>query len=75
LPNSTAAFPANATIAGAFAVELLAALRHEAPLASIRFAPEGEVDDEALREGRTDIHIGARRHACPGAPELATFAG
>lgn len=56
---------ASETIAGAFAVELLTALRQEAPLASIRFAPEGEGDDEALREGRIDIHLGALRTAGP----------
>jgi DNA-binding transcriptional LysR family regulator len=53
------------TIAGAFAVDLLSALKRVAPLVSVRFAPEGEGDDEALREGRIDIHIGALRKAGP----------
>jgi len=56
---------AGETIAGAFGVELLSRLRREAPLVSVRFAPEGDGDDDALREGRIDIHIGALRQLGP----------
>jgi DNA-binding transcriptional LysR family regulator len=56
---------ANEAFAGAFAATLLAKLRAEAPLASLRFAPEGEADDDALREGRIDLDIGALRAMGP----------
>ncbi|WAC61294.1 LysR family transcriptional regulator [Brevundimonas sp. SL130] len=56
---------ANDSFVGAFAGRLLARLRTEAPLVELRFAPEGESDDDALREGRIDLDIGALREMGP----------
>ena len=56
---------ANDGFVGAFAGRLLARLRAGAPLVELRFAPEGESDDDALREGRIDLDIGALREMGP----------
>lgn len=50
---------------GAFGGHLVDALRLEAPDSSLRFAPEGEGDDDALREGRIDLHVTSRRNFGP----------
>lgn len=50
---------------GAFGGQLVDALRIHAPRSSLRFAPEGEGDDDALREGRIDLHITSRRNFGP----------
>lgn len=56
---------ANDGFVGAFASTFLARLRAEAPRVELRFAPEGESDDDALREGRIDLDIGALREMGP----------
>lgn len=56
---------ANDGFVGAFAGRLLARLRAQAPMVELRFAPEGESDDDALREGRIDLDIGAFRAMGP----------
>jgi DNA-binding transcriptional LysR family regulator len=56
---------ANDGFVGAFSGRLLARLRAEVPLVELRFAPEGESDDDALREGRIDLDIGALREMGP----------
>lgn len=58
---------ANDGFIGTFATSILSALREKAPKVTIRFAPEGESDDDALREGRVDLDIGALR---PMGPEV-----
>lgn len=50
---------------GAFGGQLVDALRRSAPDSSLRFAPEGEGDDDALREGRIDLHVTSRRNFGP----------
>jgi DNA-binding transcriptional LysR family regulator len=50
---------------GAFGGQLVDALRRHAPDSSLRFAPEGEGDDDALREGRIDLHVTSRRNFGP----------
>jgi DNA-binding transcriptional LysR family regulator len=50
---------------GAFGGRLVDALRIHAPDSTLRFAPEGEGDDDALREGRIDLHVTARRNFGP----------
>lgn len=55
----------NEFIAGAFGAALIERLRRDAPLTRVRFAPEGESDDDALREGRIDLDIGALRAMGP----------
>lgn len=56
---------ANDGFVGAFAGRLLGRLRAQAPLIQLRFAPESESDDDALREGRIDLDIGAMREMGP----------
>lgn len=50
---------------GAFGGQLVDALRVQAPGTALRFAPEGEGDDDALREGRIDLHVTSRRNFGP----------
>lgn len=50
---------ASEVFAGAFAAEILRAVRAEAPRVVLRFAPEGEEDVEPLRDGRIDLDVGA----------------
>jgi DNA-binding transcriptional LysR family regulator len=52
---------------GGFGGRLVDALRIHAPDSTLRFAPEGEGDDDALREGRIDLHVTAR---CNFGPEI-----
>jgi len=49
----------------AFAALLAGRIAAEAPKVILRFAPEGESDDDALREGRIDLDIGALREMGP----------
>lgn len=56
---------ANDGFVGTFAGLLLARLRSLAPKVELRFAPEGESDDDGLREGRIDLDIGALREMGP----------
>ncbi|NBB13131.1 LysR family transcriptional regulator [Pseudomonas sp. SLFW] len=50
---------------GAFGGQLVEVLRTQAPDSSLRFGPEGEGDDDALREGRIDLHVTSRRNFGP----------
>jgi DNA-binding transcriptional LysR family regulator len=50
---------ANDVFAAAYGGRLLAALRVKAPKVSLRLRTETDQDDEALREGRIDLWIGA----------------
>jgi DNA-binding transcriptional LysR family regulator len=50
---------------GAFGGGLLESLRTQAPRATLRFVPEGEGDDDALREGRLDLYITSNRNFGP----------
>ncbi|MFT8809414.1 LysR family transcriptional regulator [Gluconobacter sp.] len=56
---------ANDGFTGAFASGLYNILADQAPRATLRFAQEHEFDDEALREGRIDLDIGASRAMGP----------
>jgi len=56
---------ANDVFFGAFGGFLLDALREQAPRATMRFGPEGEGDDDALREGRIDLYVASRRNFGP----------
>lgn len=56
---------ANDAVIGAFASRLLARIAAKASKVVVRFAPEGETDDDALREGRIDLDIGALREMGP----------
>ncbi|WP_096701518.1 LysR family transcriptional regulator [Magnetospirillum sp. 15-1] len=55
----------NEGFTGAFAARLLARITEKAPKVVLRFAPEGDGDDDALREGRIDLDIGALRAMGP----------
>lgn len=50
---------------GGFGGRLVESTRQQAPLATVRFVPEGEGDDDALREGRIDLHVTSRRNFGP----------
>lgn len=50
---------ANDVFVAAFGEKLLRALRSKAPNVTLRLRAENEVDDDALREGRIDLWIGA----------------
>lgn len=50
---------ANNILVGDLAARLLEALRREAPRCTLRFVPEVDQDDEALRRDRIDLFIGA----------------
>ncbi len=52
-------------VVAVFASVLQARLHGSAPLVQLRFAAETEGDDEALREGRIDLAIGASRALHP----------
>ncbi|NBA97823.1 LysR family transcriptional regulator [Pseudomonas sp. R5(2019)] len=56
---------ANDVFVGAFGGKLLAAMGRQAPNAELRFVPEGESDDEALREGRIDLRVCSVRNLGP----------
>jgi DNA-binding transcriptional LysR family regulator len=55
----------NDVFAAAYGRRLLDALRAKAPKVSLRLRAESEQDDEALREGRIDLWIGASRALDP----------
>ncbi len=48
----------NDTIAGGFGAAILALVAREAPQVRLRFAPEGEEDVAALRDGQIDLDLG-----------------
>jgi DNA-binding transcriptional LysR family regulator len=50
---------------GGFGGHLLESLREHAPRSTMRFAPEGEGDDDALREGRIDLYVTSRLNFGP----------
>lgn len=50
---------------GGFGGHLLKLLREQAPRSMLRFAPEGEGDDDALREGRIDLYVTSRLNFGP----------
>ncbi|PKU22963.1 LysR family transcriptional regulator [Telmatospirillum siberiense] len=52
-------------VIGALAAGLTARIAAKAPKVVLRFAPEGEKDDDALREGRVDLDIAALREMGP----------
>lgn len=49
----------NNVLVGGFSARMLAALDAEAPRCTLRMAPEADFDDEALRQNRIDLYIGA----------------
>lgn len=52
---------ANDVFVGAYGGQLRAAIRLHAPNTVLRFVPEGDMDDGALREGRIDLYISSAR--------------
>jgi DNA-binding transcriptional LysR family regulator len=50
---------------GGYGGHLVESTRQQAPMATVRFVPEGEGDDDALREGRIDLHVASRRNFGP----------
>ena len=58
---------ANDFFVGVYGGRLFAAMDREAPHCELRFVPEGDADDEALREGRIDLRISNSR---PQTPEV-----
>ncbi|UTY56082.1 LysR family transcriptional regulator [Massilia sp. erpn] len=52
---------ANDVFVGTYGGQLREAMRAKAPNAVLRFVPEGDIDDGALREGRIDLYISATR--------------
>jgi len=64
---------ANNVLVGDMAARLLEELRREAPRCTLRFVPEVEHDDEALRRNRIDLFIGARPGLEPEAKTQRLF--
>ena len=56
---------ANDVFVAAFGARLLETMREKAPRTVLRFVPEGEGEDDALREGRIDLYISATRNLGP----------
>ncbi|MHC8372075.1 LysR family transcriptional regulator [Pseudomonas sp. MDT1-85] len=56
---------ANDVFVAAFGAQLLEIMREKAPRTVLRFVPEGEGEDDALREGRIDLYISATRNLGP----------
>jgi len=56
---------ANDVFVAAFGAQLLETMREKAPRTVLRFVPEGEGEDDALREGRIDLYISATRNLGP----------
>jgi DNA-binding transcriptional LysR family regulator len=56
---------ANDAFISAFALELVASVRCEAPRVTLCFAAEGDEEVSALREGRVDLDIGVQGGAGP----------
>lgn len=48
---------ANDVFIGSFGGQLFESMRLQAPRTMLRFVPEGEGDDDALREGRIDLYV------------------
>ncbi|KAF1053792.1 MAG: PCP degradation transcriptional activation protein [Stenotrophomonas maltophilia] len=55
----------NNVLVGGFSARMLAVMREEAPLCTLRLAPESDLDDEALRQNRIDLYIGATSNLEP----------
>ncbi|MED5609711.1 MULTISPECIES: LysR family transcriptional regulator [Pseudomonas] len=49
----------NNVLVGGFAARMLAVMREEAPRCTLRLVPEADIDDEALRQNRIDLYLGA----------------
>ena len=56
---------ANDFFVGIYGGKLFDTLQRQAPLCELRFAPEGDGDDEALREGRIDLSVSNNRPLMP----------
>ena len=56
---------ANDFFIGVYGGRLIDTLERQAPLCELRFVPEGDGDDEALREGRIDLRISNTRPLTP----------
>lgn len=61
----TFSLQANDVFVGSFGGQLRAMLAAHAPRCALRIVPEGDTDDDALREGRIDLYISARRRFAP----------
>jgi DNA-binding transcriptional LysR family regulator len=64
---------ANDAFISAFASKLATAVRTEAPGVTLCFAPEGEEDVAALREGRIDLDIGTIQKTGPEVKSQSLF--
>lgn len=49
----------NNTLVGGLSIRLLEIFAEEAPRCTLRFVQESDIDDEALRQNRIDLYIGA----------------
>lgn len=58
---------ANDFLIGIYGGKLFAALEREAPCCELRLVPEGDGDDDALREGRIDLSVS---NTPPASPEV-----
>lgn len=56
---------ANEVFVAAFEQAILQTFKEFAPLAQLRFVAENDIDDEALREGRIELFIGAMQNFDP----------
>ncbi|WP_433768159.1 LysR family transcriptional regulator [Pseudomonas putida] len=56
---------ANDFFVGIYGGKLFDTLQRQAPHCELRFAPEGDGDDEALREGRIDLSVSNNRPLMP----------
>lgn len=56
---------ANEVFIGAFEQAILEKFREIAPQVQLRFVPENDIDDDALREGRIELFIGALQNFEP----------
>src|SRR5471032_900785 len=56
---------ANDFFVGVYGGKLFDTLERQAPHCELRFVPEGDGDDEALREGRIDLSISNNRPSMP----------
>jgi DNA-binding transcriptional LysR family regulator len=58
---------------GGFGGRLVDSMRQHAPRSTLRFVPEGEGDDDALREGRIDLYVTSRPNFGPEIKMQALF--
>ncbi len=58
---------ANDFFIGVYGGRLFDTMERVAPLCELRFVPEGDTDDEALREGRLDLRVS---NTMPASPEV-----